>query len=177
MKTHTVGSMYYINQGKEPFASIKMKSGETIKSMDCAVCAYAMIICHKENYTTEKEALQVVKDIITQCTTNSGLIYTTFSNKKINGKTYSAIPVSDIAAQIHKNTPVVARLEKNGSACHFTTVIGTDPYKTGMNVYQIKDPGKQKNSTLQDAIDNYPGCSLKGKFIFLILFINIRFPH
>lgn len=67
--------------------------------------------------------------------------------------------------QTDTGVPVVARLEKNGSACHFVTVVGTDTSQSGMDVYQIKDPGKSKNTTLQQAMNNYSGCKLKGKFI------------
>lgn len=164
MAKYTVGSVYYINQGTEPFASISM-GGSTVKSIGCAVCAFAMLICHKEGYTSETDAVQVVKDIIKQCVDSNGNMNTKFSNKTINGKKYSASEVTDMAAQIHEGVPVVARLEKNGSACHFVTVIGTDTSMTGMDVYQIKDPGARANSTLQDAMDDYPSCTLKGKFI------------
>ena len=66
MAKYTVGSVYYINQGTEPFASISM-GGSTVKSIGCAVCAFAMLICHKEGYASETDAVQVVKDIIKQC--------------------------------------------------------------------------------------------------------------
>ena len=56
---------------------------------------------------------------------------------ELNGKKYSAVEVSDMAAEIHEGVPVVARLEKNGSACHFVTVVGTDTSQSGMDVYQI----------------------------------------
>lgn len=64
-----------------------------------------------------------------------------------------------MAQQIHDGIPVVARFEKNGSACHFVTVVGTDTSQTEMNVYQVKDLGKRTNHTLQDTINNYPGCT------------------
>lgn len=54
MAKYTVGSVYYINQGTEPFASISM-GGSTVKSIGCAVCAFAMLICHKEGYASETE--------------------------------------------------------------------------------------------------------------------------
>ena len=63
MATYDVGYVYYINQGTEPFASLPI-GGSTVKSIGCAVCAYAMLICHKEGYTKESDALQVVKDLI-----------------------------------------------------------------------------------------------------------------
>lgn len=165
MAIYDVGSVYYINQGTEPFASIKMKSGSPVQKEGCAVCAYAMLICHREGYTNQADAVQVVKDIIAKCTNEKDLMSKTFSNKIINGKTYSAKEVTDMAAQIHEGIPVVARLEKNGEACHFVTVVGTDTSQTGMNVYQIKDPGKRANDTLQDTLNDYSGAVLKGKFI------------
>lgn len=165
MAKYDVGYVKYINQAAEPFANIEMKNGEKVSSVGCAVCAYAMLICHKEGYDSDEDAVQVVKDIIKQCTNDNALMTTTFSNKTINGKKYSAVEVSDMAAEIHEGVPVVARLEKNGSACHFVTVVGTDTSQSGMDVYQIKDPGKSKNTTLQQAMNNYSGCKLKGKFI------------
>ena len=164
MATYDVGYVYYINQGTEPFASLPI-GGSTVKSIGCAVCAYAMLICHKEGYTKESDALQVVKDLIKNCTDGSGNMNTRFKNKTIHGKTYSVKEVSDMAAQIHEKIPTVARLEKNGSAVHFVTVVGTDTSQSGKDVYQVKDPGKRANSTLKEAMDTYPGCTLNGKFI------------
>lgn len=165
MATYDVGYVYYINQGTEPFASIKMKSGDSVQSSGCAVCSYAMLICHKEGYTQESDAVQVVKDLIKNCTDADDNLDTKFQNKTIHGITYSAKKVSDMAAQIHEGIPVVARLEKNGKAVHFATVVGTDTSLEGMAVYQVKDPGKRANKTLADTMSNYEGCVLEGKFI------------
>lgn len=80
MAKYDVGSMYYINQGAEPFANIKMGKS-TVKSIGCVVCAFAMLICHKEGYTAEEDAIKVVQDIIDECVDSKGYINTTFSNK------------------------------------------------------------------------------------------------
>lgn len=54
-----------------------------------------------------------------------------------NGKKYSAVEVSDMAAEIHAGVPAVARLEKNGNDFHFVTVVGTDTSQSGMDVYRL----------------------------------------
>ncbi len=164
MATYNVENVYYINQGTDPFANIPI-GRDTVKSSGCAVCAYGMLICQKEGYDTSSEAKQVVVDLISECTTG-GLIYTTFSDKTINGVTYSATEVNDMAEQIKNGIPVVARLaDKNNTAKHFVTVVGLDTSKSGMEAYIIKAPGKRANSNLQQALNDYSGTSVRGKYI------------
>ena len=122
-----------------------------------------VLFVHMRCLSAIKKVIQ--KNLIKNCTDGSGNMNTRFKNKTIHGKTYSVKEVSDMAAQIHEKIPTVARLEKNGSAVHFVTVVGTDTSQSGKDVYQVKDPGKRANSTLKDAMDNYPGCTLNGKFI------------
>ncbi len=164
MAEYNVGYIYHIRQWKEPFANMKMKNGKSVSSSGCAVCAFAMLIGHKEGYG-ESDAVQVVTDLIEECTDSNAYITNTFSNKTINGKQYSSIEVSDMAAQIQKGIPVVVRLAKNGSAVHYVTVVGLDTSKSGMEAYIILDPGKDSNYTLQDALNYNAGSAVAGKYI------------
>ena len=166
MAIYNVENVYYINQGTEPFASLKLKDNTTVQEYGCGVCAYGMLICQKEGYDTSSEAKQVVVDLIQECTNNSGLIDTRFSDKTINGVTYSVTEVNDMAQQIMDGIPVVARFaDANNKAKHFVTVVGLDTSKSGMEAYIIKDPSKRANSNLQEALNDYSGTSVRGKFI------------
>ena len=149
---------YYINQGDSSFKDIPFKGNSgNVGQSGCGVCCAAMIICRELELTSNADKAAVIKKVIADSTNNKGEL--TYSPITYDGKTVTWTTVSDMAAQINNEVPVICQLSG-----HYVLVNGFDTSETGFSAYLIKDPGARANTNLAQPMEEY-GETIKSKRI------------
>ena len=148
---------YYINQNASSFKDIRFKNNTTVGTYGCGVCCAAMIICKEKGLTSDSDKASVIRKVIDESTNNNGDL--TYNTITYGGTKFNWSIVSDMAAEIDNNTPVICQL--NG---HYVLVNGFDTSKSGFSAYLIKDPGARTNTNLAEPMETY-GETIKNKIV------------